>query len=40
MRAAQFIDVGQPLRVADIQKPSATAGGLVFKVKASGVLHC
>jgi threonine dehydrogenase-like Zn-dependent dehydrogenase len=37
MRAAQFIGVGQPLRVVDVQKPSAEAGDLVFRVKACGI---
>jgi threonine dehydrogenase-like Zn-dependent dehydrogenase len=37
MRAAQFIEVGEPLRIAEVQKPTATAGGLVFKVKACGI---
>jgi (R,R)-butanediol dehydrogenase / meso-butanediol dehydrogenase / diacetyl reductase len=37
MRAAQFLEVGQPLRIAEVQKPSASAGGLVFKVKACGI---
>jgi threonine dehydrogenase-like Zn-dependent dehydrogenase len=37
MRAAQFIEVGQPLRVAEVQEPSANPGGLVFKVKACGI---
>jgi threonine dehydrogenase-like Zn-dependent dehydrogenase len=37
MRAAQFIEVGQPLRVAEVQKPTAAAGGLVFKVRACGI---
>ena len=37
MRAAQFIEVGQPLQIANVQKPNAGAGGLVFKVKACGI---
>jgi (R,R)-butanediol dehydrogenase / meso-butanediol dehydrogenase / diacetyl reductase len=37
MKAAQFIEVGQPLRLAEVPKPSADAGGLVFKVKACGI---
>jgi len=37
MRAAQFIEVGQPLRLAEVDKPTAEAGGLVFKVKACGI---
>jgi threonine dehydrogenase-like Zn-dependent dehydrogenase len=37
MRAAQFIEVGQPLRLAEVQKPIAESGGLVFKVKACGI---
>ena len=37
MRAAQFIEVGQPLRLTEGDKPTAEAGGLVFKVKACGI---
>jgi (R,R)-butanediol dehydrogenase / meso-butanediol dehydrogenase / diacetyl reductase len=37
MKAAQFLAVGQPLRLADVPKPTAEAGGLVFKVKACGI---
>lgn len=37
MRAAQFIEVGKPLRLAEVQKPGADPGVLVFKVKACGI---
>ena len=37
MKALQFVEVGKPLRVAEIPKPSAGPGGLVFKVKACGI---
>ena len=37
MKAAQFLTVGQPLRLADLPNPTAEAGGLVFKVKACGI---
>ncbi len=37
MKALQFLEVGKPLQVADVPKPSAYPGGLVFKVKACGI---
>ncbi len=37
MKALQFIEIGRPLQVADIAKPNASPGGLVFKVKACGI---
>ena len=37
MKALQFQGVGQPLRVADVPRPAAEPGGLVFKVKACGI---
>lgn len=37
MKALQFMEVGQPLRLTDIEKPTAGPGGLVFKVKACGI---
>jgi (R,R)-butanediol dehydrogenase/meso-butanediol dehydrogenase/diacetyl reductase len=37
MKALQFIEVGKPLQIADVPKPSAGPGGLVFKVKACGI---
>jgi len=37
MRAAQFVAVGQPLRLAEVPRPAAEPGGLVFKVKACGI---
>jgi (R,R)-butanediol dehydrogenase/meso-butanediol dehydrogenase/diacetyl reductase len=37
MKALQFVEVGKPLQVAEVPKPSAGPGGLVFKVKACGV---
>jgi 2-desacetyl-2-hydroxyethyl bacteriochlorophyllide A dehydrogenase len=37
MRAAQFLEVGRPLQIAEVQKPSAGSGALVFKVKACGI---
>ena len=37
MRAVQFLEVGKPLHITDVAKPSAVPGGLVFKVKACGI---
>lgn len=37
MKAAQFIEVGQRLRLAEVEKPTAGPGALVFKVKACGI---
>jgi (R,R)-butanediol dehydrogenase/meso-butanediol dehydrogenase/diacetyl reductase len=37
MKALQFVEVGKPLQVADVPKPGADPGGLVFKVKACGI---
>lgn len=37
MKALQFVEVGKPLQIGEIPKPSATPGGLVFKVKACGI---
>lgn len=37
MKALQFVEVGKPLKVAEVTKPSASQGGLVFKVKACGI---
>ncbi len=37
MKAAQFLEVGKPLQITDVAKPSAAPGGLVFKVKACGI---
>ena len=37
MKVAQFIEVGKPLQIAEVAKPSAVPGGLVFKVKACGI---
>lgn len=37
MRAAQFVAVGEPLRLAEVPRPAAEPGGLVFKVKACGI---
>ena len=37
MKAAQFLQVGQALQLAELPKPQAEPGGLVFKVKACGI---
>ena len=37
MKAAQFLEVGKPLQIAEVPKPSAGPGGLVFKVKTCGI---
>ena len=37
MKAAQFLEVGKPLHIADVAKPSAVPGGLVFRVLACGI---
>lgn len=37
MKAAQFVEVGQPLRLVEVEKPTAGPGSLVFKVKACGI---
>jgi (R,R)-butanediol dehydrogenase/meso-butanediol dehydrogenase/diacetyl reductase len=37
MKALQFVEVDKPLQVAEIPLPSASPGGLVFKVKACGI---
>ena len=37
MKAAQFFEVGKPLRIGDVPKPNAGPGDLVFKVKACGI---
>jgi (R,R)-butanediol dehydrogenase / meso-butanediol dehydrogenase / diacetyl reductase len=37
MKALQFVEVGKPLQIAEVPKPSAGPGGLVFKVKACGI---
>lgn len=37
MKALQFVQVGQPLQLADLPRPVAEPGGLVFKVKACGI---
>ncbi len=37
MKALQFQGVGEPLRLADVPRPVAETGGLVFKVKACGI---
>ena len=37
MKAVQFEELGKPLRVADVPKPTADPGALVFKVKACGI---
>ena len=37
MKALQFTEIGKPLQLADVPKPQATPGGLVFKVKACGI---
>jgi (R,R)-butanediol dehydrogenase / meso-butanediol dehydrogenase / diacetyl reductase len=37
MKAAQFLTVGQPLRLVEVPIPKAEPGGLVFKVNACGI---
>ncbi len=37
MRALQFVEIGKPLQLGEIAKPTASPGGLVFKVKACGI---
>ena len=37
MKALQFVEIGKPLQVAEVPKPTASPGGLVFKVKACGI---
>ena len=37
MKALQFVEVGQPLRLAEMDRPTAGPGGLVFKVRACGI---
>ena len=37
MKALQFLEVGKPLQLADVPRPVAEPGGLVFKVKACGI---
>jgi thiamine pyrophosphate-dependent acetolactate synthase large subunit-like protein len=37
MKALQFLNAGQPLQMAEVPKPSAYPGGLVFKVRACGI---
>ncbi len=37
MKAIQFIALGQPLQLAEVAKPTAYPGSLVFKVKACGI---
>lgn len=37
MKALQFQGVGEPLRLAEVPRPAAEPGGLVFQVKACGI---
>ena len=37
MKALQFLEVGKPLQLAEMPRPIAEPGGLVFKVKACGI---
>ncbi len=37
MKALQFLEIGKPLQVGEIARPSAGPGSLVFKVKACGI---
>ena len=37
MKAMQFVEVGRPLQLAEVPRPAAFPGGLVFKVKACGI---
>ena len=37
MKTLQFVETGKPLQLAETAMPSASPGGLVFKVKACGI---
>ncbi len=37
MKAVQFVEVGKPLQVTEVARPSVYPGGLVFKVKSCGI---
>ncbi len=37
MKTLQFVEIGQPLEIAEVARPTASPGGLVFKVKACGI---
>jgi (R,R)-butanediol dehydrogenase / meso-butanediol dehydrogenase / diacetyl reductase len=37
MKTLQFVEIGKPLQLAEVAMPSASPGGLVFKVKACGI---
>ena len=37
MRAAQFLEVGKALRIAEVDTPTAAPGELVFRVRACGI---
>ena len=37
MKVLQFSEVGKPLELAEVERPAAFPGGLVFKVKACGI---
>ena len=37
MKVVEFLEVGKPLRIADVAKPIVGPGDLVFKVKACGI---
>jgi (R,R)-butanediol dehydrogenase / meso-butanediol dehydrogenase / diacetyl reductase len=37
MKVLQFVEVGKPLQIADVPRPNAGPGGLIFKVKACGI---
>jgi (R,R)-butanediol dehydrogenase/meso-butanediol dehydrogenase/diacetyl reductase len=37
MKAVQFVEIGKPLELAEVPKPNAYPGALVFKVKACGI---
>ena len=37
MKAMQFTGIGKPLQLAEVERPTAYPGGLVFKVKACGI---
>ena len=37
MKTLQFTALGEPLQIAEMDKPSASPGGLVFKVLACGI---
>ena len=39
MKVLQFVGLGEPLQLGEMEKPAASPGGLVFKVLACGNLR-